>query len=186
MTMQDETTAQAVEPTPEQAAEPTSVPEPTSAPEPVAVAEQPAITPVAEPTAIAPADASSATAAAAPATLEVRQSEFSGNVKRVLEAPPAETSRTYGTAHTVLVRAASTRVAQLLASLVQRPLTEWGLLVEGDEVKGHMDLLDLNTGEKVQALPGHRIGKDGLFANLKNFPQFLGEGDTIERILAGR
>jgi hypothetical protein len=106
-----------------------------------------------------------------------------GNIKAVL-APPT----TPEVIHNPLTKereALLSPVGLKLAGVVGRPISEWGLLGEGDVVKGHMLLLDLHTGEKVRGQDQHKIGEGKLYANLRNFPEGLTTGDTIEKILGG-
>lgn len=104
-----------------------------------------------------------------------------GNLAKVLDPPPDLSKRNVPM---VKERAAMlSPVGQKLAGFVNRPPTEWGLLGPGDTIRGHMFLLDLNTGEKVRAMDGHKINEGQLFANLRNFPEALASGDTIEQLL---
>ena len=48
-----------------------------------------------------------------------------------------------------------------------------------------MLLLDLNTGEKVRAMDGHRVNAGELYINLRNVPEALSQGDTVARVLGG-
>jgi hypothetical protein len=106
-----------------------------------------------------------------------------GNIKKVLEAPPS--SEYLSRPLTKEQAAMLTQVYQKLAGLVNRPPSEWGLLGPGDTVKGSMKLLDLRTGEKVDGMDGHRVNEGQLYANLRNFPESLSQGDMIEKILGG-
>ncbi len=104
-----------------------------------------------------------------------------GAIEKVLDAPVDQSKRAVPW---VKERAAIlSPVGQKLAGLINRPVSEWGLLGPGDVVKGHMTLLDLNSGEKTEALDGHRIGEGQLYMNLINAPQALSAGDTIKQIL---
>ena len=107
-----------------------------------------------------------------------------GNIKRTLD-PPSLTNESTGASVALQQAAFRSRVAQRIAPYVGRPINEWGLIGEGETIKGHMILLDLNTGEKVRAMGGHKTAPGSLYANLRNFPVALAEGDTIEKILAG-
>jgi len=106
-----------------------------------------------------------------------------GNIKSVLEPPSiAESVR----APLSKDRAALlSPIGRKIAGMVGRPVSEWGLLGEGDVVHGHMLLLDLQSGEKVRGLDGHKIGEGRLYANLRNLPEGLTTGDTIEQVLGG-
>lgn len=104
-----------------------------------------------------------------------------GNIKKVLDPPPDLSKRNVPL---VKERAAMlSPVGQKLSGFVNRPPNEWGLMGPGDTVRGHMFLLDLNTGEKIRAMDGHKINEGQLFANLRNFPEALSTGDTIEQLL---
>jgi len=105
-----------------------------------------------------------------------------GNLKAVLEPPP--TTDLLQRPFTKEQAAMQTKVYQRIAGLVARPPSEWGLIGPGDTIRGHMLLLDLNTGEKVRGMDGHRVAEGGLYANLRNLPEALSTGDIIERILA--
>ena len=105
-----------------------------------------------------------------------------GNLKAVLEPPP--TTDLVNRPLTKEQAAMQTKVYQRIAGLVARPPSEWGLIGPGDTIRGHMLLLDLNTGEKVRGMDGHRVAEGGLYANLRNLPEALSTGDIIERILA--
>jgi hypothetical protein len=104
-----------------------------------------------------------------------------GNIAGTLD-PPADATRTI---HPLTAERAAllSPVARAIAGYVQRPVSEWGVLGPGDIVKGHMLLLDLNTGEKVRGMDGHKIGEGKLYANLRNMPEALSTGDTIEQLL---
>ena len=105
-----------------------------------------------------------------------------GNMAKVLDPPP-DLSK----ANVPLVKeraALLSPIGQKLSGFINRPPNEWGLLGSGDTVKGQMFLLDLNTGEKVRAMDGHKINEGQLFANLRNFPEALSTGDTIEQLLS--
>jgi hypothetical protein len=54
--------------------------------------------------------------------------------------------------------------------LIERPVSEWGLVGQGDVVAGHMDLVDVETLERVRAFPGATILEDRVFANVRNLP----------------
>jgi hypothetical protein len=104
-----------------------------------------------------------------------------GNIAKVLDPPPDTTS-----AVAPLTReqaAMQTKVYQQIAGVVARPPEMWGILGPGDRVRGHMLLIDLNSGEKVRAMDGHQVGEGQLYANLRNLPESLSSGDTIERVL---
>ena len=104
-----------------------------------------------------------------------------GNIKAVLAPPPSTT-----TVQRPMVKeqaALLTSTGQKIAGMIGRPVTEWGVLGPGDTVKGHMLLLDLNSGEKVRGMDGHRIKDGELYMNLRNVPEALATGDTIERVL---
>lgn len=119
---------------------------------------------------------------AGPFGLQLSSGEIAGgNIAKVLDPPP-DLSK----ANVPLVKeraAMLSPIGQKVAAYIHRPTSEWGLLGPGDVVKGHMLLLDLNTGEKVRAMDGHKIGEGQLFANLRIFPEALSTGDTIEQIL---
>jgi hypothetical protein len=104
-----------------------------------------------------------------------------GNVARELTAPQDDAaSREPLTRER---RALQSRVGQKLAGFIGRPVSEWGLIGEGDTIKGHMLLLDLDTGDKVRAYDSHIVGKGKLYLNLRNVPQALADGDTIDQVL---
>lgn len=84
-----------------------------------------------------------------------------------------------------LERAASSQVVQRFGGLVNRPLLEWGLVGQNDVVPGHMILVDLDSGAKVRVMPGTRIEEDRLFANSRNLPEWLINGDALDRIAGG-
>lgn len=104
-----------------------------------------------------------------------------GNIERLLAAPPA----TEAAARPMVKEQAAmmTKVGRELAGLIARPITEWGIIGPGETIRGHMLLLDLNTGEKVRAMDGHRVNKGELYMNLRNVPEALSTGDTIARVL---
>jgi hypothetical protein len=132
----------------------------------------------AEITAAATPDAESgAFGVSLPATGEVA----GGNIRAVLEAPPdaAMVNRPMVKEQAAM----ASRVGRQIAGLVARPVTEWGVIGPGDTIRGHMLLLDMNTGEKVRAMDGHRVNKGELYMNLRNVPEALSTGDTIARVL---
>lgn len=104
-----------------------------------------------------------------------------GNITKLLKAPPTTTL-----AQRPLVKeqaALASPIGKQIAGMLARPVTEWGVLGPGDRVKGHMLLLDLNSGQKVRAQDGHIVNEGELFMNLRNAPEALSSGDTIDRIL---
>jgi hypothetical protein len=110
------------------------------------------------------------------------QGEFmGGNIQVTLEPPPAGTLAQ----HPLTKEQAAMRspVYQKLAGFVARPLIDWGLIGPGETIRGHMLLLDLNTGQKVRAMDGHRVKEGELYANCRQLPESLVVGDTIERVL---
>jgi hypothetical protein len=110
------------------------------------------------------------------------QGEFmGGNIKVTLEPPPTNTLAQ----HPLTKEQAAMRspVYQKLAGFVARPLIDWGLIGPGETIRGHMLLLDLNTGQKVRAMDGHRVQEGQLYANCRQLPESLVVGDTIERVL---
>lgn len=119
---------------------------------------------------------------AGPFGLQLSGGEIAGgNIAKVLDPPP-DLSK----ANVPLVKeraAMLSPIGQKVSAYIHRPPSEWGLLGPGDTVKGHMLLLDLNTGEKVRAMDGHKIGEGQLFANLRIFPEALSTGDTLEQLL---
>lgn len=104
-----------------------------------------------------------------------------GNIAKVLD-PPIDPNRVNNPL-TKERAALLSPIGQKLAGFIGRPPAEWGLLGPGDELRGHMLLLDLNTGEKVRGNDGHRVNPGQLYANLRNLPESLSTGDTIEQIL---
>lgn len=104
-----------------------------------------------------------------------------GNIAKVLASPIVADQ--VNTPMTKERAALLSPVGQKIAGMVGRPISEWGLLGEGDTVKGHMLLLDLKTGEKVRGLDQHKIGEGKLYANLRNLPEALTTGDTLEQVL---
>jgi hypothetical protein len=104
-----------------------------------------------------------------------------GNIAKVLDAPPGA-SRLSGPL-TKEQAALQTPIFQKLAGIVARPPEMWGLIGPGETIRGHMMLLDLNTGEKVRGMDGHRVNEGELYANLRNLPEALSAGDTIDRVL---
>lgn len=106
-----------------------------------------------------------------------------GNIKKLLAAPPV--SNPLATPLAKEQAALKSPIGQKIAGMLARPVTEWGVLGPGDIVKGQMLLLDLNSGEKVRGQDGHRINKDELYMNLRNAPEALSTGDTIDRVLGG-
>lgn len=104
-----------------------------------------------------------------------------GNIAKTLD-PPRDPS----TANQPLTKeraALLSPVGRELAGFIGRPPAEWGLIGPGDVMRGHMLLLDLTTGEKVRGMDGHRVGPGKLYANLRNFPESLSTGDTIDQLL---
>ncbi|MPZ68605.1 MAG: hypothetical protein GEU71_03655 [Actinobacteria bacterium] len=73
-------------------------------------------------------------------------------------------------------RAAASKVAREFGAVIGRPVTDWGLMGKGDRVRGHMILVDLESGKKERFLPGSRIEEDRLYANTRNFPVALVTG----------
>ena len=113
-----------------------------------------------------------------------KQGEIAGgNIAAVLAPPPSSTTLQRPLAKEQAALLSDT--GQKIAALLGRPVTEWGVLGPGDVIKGHMLLLDLNTGEKVRAADGHRIKDGELYMNLRNAPESLATGDTIEKVLGG-
>jgi hypothetical protein len=106
-----------------------------------------------------------------------------GNIEKLLKAPAAE-----GLAQRPLVKeqaALMSPIGQKVAGMLARPVTEWGVIGPGDRIKGHMILLDLNSGQKVRAMDGHIVNAGELYMNLRNAPEALSTGDTIDRVLGG-
>jgi hypothetical protein len=106
-----------------------------------------------------------------------------GFIAETLAPRPAQS--TQAQAQTRLERAAASQVVQKVGHLVQRPLLDWGLVGQGDVVAGHMILIDLESGEKVRVLPNTRIEDDRILANSRNLPEFLINGDGLQRIMGG-
>jgi hypothetical protein len=104
-----------------------------------------------------------------------------GNIAKLLDAPP--TLDTLAQPYVREQAAMASNVGKQIAGLTGRPVTEWGVYGPGDTVRGHMLLLDLNTGQKVRAMDGHRINQGELYMNLRNVPESLAAGDTIDRVL---
>lgn len=104
-----------------------------------------------------------------------------GNIKAVLEPPP--TDETAARPLTKERAAMLTPIYQKLAPFVNRPPSEWGIIGPGERIRGHMLLLNLHTGEKTRAMDGHRVNEGELYANLRQLPESLATGDTIEQIL---
>jgi hypothetical protein len=105
-----------------------------------------------------------------------------GNIAKVLDPPPDQSQL-----NTPLTReraALLSPIGRKLAGFIQRPVAEWGVLVPGDQIRGHMLLLNLNTGEKVRAMDGHVLNAGELYANLRNLPESLSTGDTIDQVLS--
>jgi hypothetical protein len=104
-----------------------------------------------------------------------------GNIKAVLEAPEAldAVPRAMAKEQAAMI----SKIGQKIGGLIGRPVTEWGVIGPGEIVRGHMLLLDLNSGEKVRAMDGHRVGKGELYMNLRNVPEALATGDTIDKVL---
>ena len=104
-----------------------------------------------------------------------------GNIEKYLAPPPESLS---SQRPMVKEQAALTSpIGKQIAGMIARPVTEWGVLGPGDRVKGSMILLDLNSGEKARAADGHIINKGELYMNLRNAPEALSTGDTIEKVL---
>lgn len=105
-----------------------------------------------------------------------------GNIKKTLD-PPADTTA-LNLPLTKERAALLSPIGRAIAPFVQRPVTEWGLIGPGETIRGHMLLLDLNTGEKVRGMDGHRVNEGQIYANLRNMPESLSTGDTIDQLLA--
>jgi hypothetical protein len=104
-----------------------------------------------------------------------------GNIAKLLEAPPS--TETLQNPLSKEQAAMTKPVYQKIAALSGRPPTEMGIIGPGETIRGHMLLLDLNTGEKVRAMDGHRVNRGELFMNLRNVPESLATGDVISRVL---
>jgi hypothetical protein len=104
-----------------------------------------------------------------------------GNIKKLLAAPPV--TNPLATPLAKEQAALKSPIGQKIAGMLARPVTEWGVIGPGDIVKGQMLLLDLNSGEKVRGQDGHRVNAGELYMNLRNAPEALATGDTIERVL---
>src|SRR4030095_4652806 len=104
-----------------------------------------------------------------------------GNISKLLAPPPPAPTVSQKMANEQA--AMKSDIGKQIAGLIARPVTEWGVLGPGDIVKGHMLLLDLNSGDKVRAMDGHRINAGELYMNLRNVPEALSAGDTIEKVL---
>jgi hypothetical protein len=101
---------------------------------------------------------------ALPATGEVG----GGNIKKLLAAPPSSLQSLTPMAKEQAALASP--IGKQIAGMLARPVTEWGVIGPGDLVKGHMLLLDLNSGEKVRGMDGHRVNAGELYMNLRNAP----------------
>jgi hypothetical protein len=104
-----------------------------------------------------------------------------GNITKLLAPPPS--TETISRPMAKEQAAMKTKVGQQIAGLIARPVTDWGIIGPGDVVRGHMLLLDLNTGQKVRAMDGHRVNEGELYMNLRNVPEALATGDTIDQVL---
>jgi hypothetical protein len=110
-----------------------------------------------------------------------------GAIREVLEPEPdPQTPRRDLAA--LAMRAAGSAVSQKAGGAIGRPVSDWGLLTKGDRISATMILVDLDTGQKVEIMGGNvtELKDDRLFANARNFPQALVEGDTLERLVSGK
>jgi hypothetical protein len=106
-----------------------------------------------------------------------------GNIAKVLDPPPGAG----GSMNAALTReraALLSPVGRKLAPYIQRPPAEWGIIGPGDQIRGHMLLLNLNSGEKHRAMDGHVVNDGELYLNLRNLPESLSTGNTIDQLLA--
>src|SRR5678816_1988278 len=122
-----------------------------------------------EPERVADADEQPAETGAGGLALPATGEVAGGNIKKVLEPPPSAdlVQRPLVKEQAAMV----TKVGQQIAGLIARPVTEWGVIGPGETIRGHMLLLDLNSGEKVRAMDGHRVNAGELYMNLRNVPE---------------
>jgi hypothetical protein len=73
----------------------------------------------------------------------------------------------------------------ILGALAGRPVTDWGLFGKGATVRGLVIGINVDTLEKDVFHDGHVIEKDGVWANARNFPEYIVTGDNLSQ-LAGR
>jgi hypothetical protein len=109
-----------------------------------------------------------------------------GAIREVLEPEPDPKTPRRDLA-ALYSRAAASAVAQKAGAAIGRPVSDWGLLTKGDEIPATMTLVDLDSGQKVETMGGNKtiLKDDRLFANARNFPQHLVEGDTLEQLVGG-
>lgn len=105
-----------------------------------------------------------------------------GNIAKTLDPPPDP--QVINQPLTRERAALLSPVGRKLAPFIQRPPAEWGIIAPGDVIRGHMLLLNLITGEKHRAMDGHVVNSGELYLNLRNLPESLSSGDTIDQILA--
>lgn len=105
-----------------------------------------------------------------------------GNVRQTLQAPAPDPAA-LNVAFTKERAALLSPIGQRLIGFIGRQPADWGVLGPGDVVRGYNMLLDLHSGQKVEAMDGHVIQPGKLYANIRNFPESLATGDAIEQIL---
>lgn len=114
--------------------------------------------------------------------LDERSDIIGGNIKETLNIPVTAPTKDYNRIRRLMIRAAKTKVVKALGP-IERPLAEWGLFGEGDEVVGHFILLDLDTGDKIEVVDRLKIEGDHIFANAQQLNKALMRGDALQELL---
>ena len=108
-----------------------------------------------------------------------------GNIAAEHLPPPPEPSPTARIQEWTRRAMSSPHFARL-GALAGRPLSEWGLFGKGWTVRGLMLGINVETLEKELFHDGHVIDRDGVWANARNFPEYVVAGDNLQQVAGSR
>lgn len=106
-----------------------------------------------------------------------------GGIKETLNIPVTAATKDRTREQRITLRAAKAAGTKALAGVVGRPLDEWGLVGEGDEVVGHFILVDLDTLDKIEVIDRYKIEGDHIYANGQQLPKALMNGEALKELL---
>lgn len=105
-----------------------------------------------------------------------------GGIKETVNIPVTTPPKDRTRAQRLIIRAAKAAGTKKLAGIVGRPIDEWGLVGEGDEVIGHFILVDLDTLEKIEVIDRWKVEGDHIYANAQQLPKALVAGEGLQEL----
>jgi multidrug efflux pump subunit AcrA (membrane-fusion protein) len=114
--------------------------------------------------------------------VDERTDILGGGIKETLNIPVTAAPKDRTRQQRLMIRAAKTKVVKALGP-IERPLAEWGLVGENDEVVGHFILVDLDTGDKVEVVDRLKIEGDKIYANAQQLNKALMKGEALKELL---